>query len=401
MKAPKLPLNEIQRQRAVDKYKTFNKLSIESYDNITSLVAHICEVPVALIALLDYDFNVFKSHHGLKEDRSPREISFCAHAINSDDDITIVHDSKKDDRFFDNPLVDEGMAIFYAGVPLVDPDGFKLGTLCVFDVKPRDLNSNQIEALKTLAKQVVILFEKEYQNNVLTNLQISLQSKNNDLEKFAGVVSHDLKSPLANIISLLKIIEDENQNNFNEDTQLYFNYLRSATNSLRNYIDGILNFYKSDSLLERKNELVNLNVLIDELKRMLPIDEGVSIKTNFANDTVVLNKAALQQVMLNLLSNAIRYNTKSNKIIEVSLIENDTYFNFSVSDNGNGILPDNFDKIFELFQTVDNQNDFDSKGSGIGLTTVKKVVESLGGKVCVSSELGIGSVFKFSLSKQL
>ncbi|MBC7523857.1 MAG: GAF domain-containing sensor histidine kinase [Flavobacterium sp.] len=401
MEVPKFPYNEGQRQRAVDKYKTFNKLSKESYDNITSLVAHICEVPVALITLLDYDYNTFKSHYGIEEERLPREISFCAHAINYDDDITIVTDSKKDVRFLDNPLVDDGMAIFYAGVPLVDPDGFKLGTLCVFDNKPRELNENQVEAMKTLAKQVMILFEKEYQNSILTNLQLSLQNKNDVLEKFAGVVSHDLKSPLANIISLLKIIEDENKDSFNEETQLYFNYLRSASYSLRNYIDGILSFYKSDSLLERKNELVNLDVLIDELKRMLPMDGGVSIKTNFTNNTVVLNRVALQQILLNLLSNGIRYNSKSNKILEISLNEDDAYFNFSVTDNGNGISSDNYEKIFELFQTADNQNDFDSKGSGIGLTTVKKVVESLGGKVCVTSTQGVGSVFKFSLAKTL
>ncbi|WP_313791375.1 GAF domain-containing protein [Lacinutrix neustonica] len=92
-----------------------------------------------MVTLLDVDKNFLKSHYGVPFNDSPRDISFCGHAILTDDDIFIVEDSRKDKRFSDNPLVKDHNAIFYAGAPLVNAEGYKLGTLCVFDTKPRQI----------------------------------------------------------------------------------------------------------------------------------------------------------------------------------------------------------------------------------------------------------------------
>src|SRR5690606_13470291 len=156
---PKFPNDEAERLAELKKYNLLDTLSENDFDNITTLVATICDVPVSLITLLDSDRNFFKSHFGLDFNQSPRNISFCAHAILQNEEIFIVEDATKDERFMDNPLVNEAKAIFYAGVPLMNSAGFKLGTLCVFDHKPRILSEVQITALKSLAKQVVILFE--------------------------------------------------------------------------------------------------------------------------------------------------------------------------------------------------------------------------------------------------
>jgi signal transduction histidine kinase len=396
---PNLPDNEKERQEAVNKYKNLNRLSIETYDNITSLIASICDVPVSLISIIDEDRNFFKSSFGIDFTENSRKFSFCAHAINEAEEITIVTDSRVDARFCKNPSVLTGDAIFYAAVPLITSDGYKLGTLCVFDNKPRELDDNQKKALLTLAKQVMILFEKEYQNTILNNLQEDLQVRNVNLEKFAGVVSHDLKSPLANIISLTDLLEQENVDLLSEDSKSYLKYLKSSSYSLRNYIDGILNFYKSDSLLTYNRQEFQLDYLLNEIKKVLPINGNVSIESNFENIKIVTNKAALQQVLLNLISNALRYNSKVDIEVRIHFSQDEKYLYFKVLDNGNGIETKNFNKIFNLFEVVEDTSSENEKGSGIGLATVKKVVESLGGKISVESAVGKGSIFSFSLTK--
>lgn len=399
MLVPKLPENENERQKAVNKYKNLHSLSNESYDNITSLVASICNMPISLISIIDEDKNYFKSSFGLEIEENLRSLSFCGHAINDSEAITIVSDSRIDERFCNNPFVLNGSAIFYAGVPLTTKDGYKIGTLCVFDDKPRQLDDNQKNALKILAEQVMILFEKEYQNTILNILQEQLKTTNENLEKFAGVVSHDLKSPLANIISLTNLIEEENEGFLNDDSKMYLSYLKSASYSLRNYIDGILNFYKSDSLLVCNKQEFKLDDLLTEVKNILPISSNVSIESNFENVVITTNKAALQQVFLNLISNALRYNSKENSLVKIIFSQDDKHLKFTVSDNGNGIESKNFKKIFDLFEVVDDVNFDKEKGSGIGLATVKKVVESLGGTISVNSIVGQGSDFSFSLAK--
>ena len=399
MIVPKLPENESERQKAVNKYKNLHSLSNESYDNITSLVASICNMPISLISIIDEDKNYFKSTFGLETEENLRSLSFCGHAINDSEAITIVNDSRIDERFCNNPFVLNGSAIFYAGVPLTTKDGYKIGTLCVFDDKPRQLDDNQKKALKILAEQVMILFEKEYQNTILNVLQEQLKTTNENLEKFAGVVSHDLKSPLANIISLTNLIEEENEGFLNDDSKMYLSYLKSASYSLRNYIDGILNFYKSDSLLVCNKQEFKLDDLLTEVKNILPISSNVSIESNFENVVITTNKAALQQVFLNLISNALRYNSKENSLVKIIFSQDDKHLKFTVSDNGNGIESKNFKKIFDLFEVVDDVNFDKEKGSGIGLATVKKVVESLGGTISVNSIVGQGSDFSFSLAK--
>lgn len=399
MIVPKLPENESERQKAVNKYKNLHSLSNESYDNITSLVASICNMPISLISIIDEDKNYFKSSFGLETEENLRSLSFCGHAINDSEAITIVNDSRIDERFCNNPFVLNGSAIFYAGVPLTTKDGYKIGTLCVFDDKPRQLDDNQKKALKILAEQVMILFEKEYQNTILNVLQEQLKTTNENLEKFAGVVSHDLKSPLANIISLTNLIEEENEGFLNDDSKMYLSYLKSASYSLRNYIDGILNFYKSDSLLVCNKQEFKLDDLLTEVKNILPISSNVSIESNFENVVITTNKAALQQVFLNLISNALRYNSKENSLVKIIFSQDDKHLKFTVSDNGNGIESKNFKKIFDLFEVVDDVNFDKEKGSGIGLATVKKVVESLGGTISVNSIVGQGSDFSFSLAK--
>ncbi|MEQ8324971.1 MAG: SpoIIE family protein phosphatase [Vicingaceae bacterium] len=157
---PAIPENEKKRQEALEEYSILDTLPEAEYDDITYLASYICEVPISLVSLIDDKRQWFKSHHGLDAEFTPKEMAFCAHAINDQDNMLLVSDSRKDKRFHDNPLVTgDPHVIFYAGIPLVTGAGYPLGTLCVIDNKPNKLNKTQIKALKSLSNQLMSLLE--------------------------------------------------------------------------------------------------------------------------------------------------------------------------------------------------------------------------------------------------
>jgi len=158
MRAP-IPDNEAQRLAALQEYHILDTAAEQAYDDIVALAAYLCNVPIALITLVDESRTWFKSRLGLNEKETPRDVAFCAHAILQTEPL-IVRDALKDRRFSDNALVTGSPHIrLYAGFPLVNPDGFALGTLCVIDRKPRRLSAEQKTAMQALARQVMALLE--------------------------------------------------------------------------------------------------------------------------------------------------------------------------------------------------------------------------------------------------
>ncbi len=154
-----IPKNEVKRLKVLWQYDVLDTVPEEVFDDLTDLAADICEAPIALISLVDEDRQWFKSKVGVSLRETARDISFCAHAI-MNQGILIVPDATKDPRFKNNPMVLGPHRIrFYAGAPLITPDGYALGTLCVLDRKPRQLRPEQKQALLVLAHHVVSQLE--------------------------------------------------------------------------------------------------------------------------------------------------------------------------------------------------------------------------------------------------
>jgi GAF domain-containing protein len=150
---------EAARLEALRQYKILDTPAESAYDDITELAAFICDVPIALISLIDSDRQWFKSKVGLGVEETSRDISFCTYAI-LNQGMMVVNDTLNDPRFVNNPLVTDAPGIrFYAGVPLITPSGYAMGTLCTIDRQPRDLSESQKKALSALARQVVVQFE--------------------------------------------------------------------------------------------------------------------------------------------------------------------------------------------------------------------------------------------------
>jgi GAF domain-containing protein len=151
--------NEARRLKVLWQYDVLDTVPEEVFDDLTELAARICEAPIALISLIDEDRQWFKAKVGVTLNETSRDISFCAHAIQQTD-LFIIPDATLDERFANNPLVTSDPKIrFYAGAPLITPDGYALGTLCVIDKVPREMREEQKHALRVLARHVMTQLE--------------------------------------------------------------------------------------------------------------------------------------------------------------------------------------------------------------------------------------------------
>jgi signal transduction histidine kinase len=401
MISPPIPDNEHLRQAAVEKYRLLDTMPEESYDNITSIISTICDAPISLITLVDKNRTFIKSRNGLDMSESPRDTSFCGHAIAGNEEVMIVPDAREDKRFKGNPLVEGFKAIFYAGAPLIDKNGYKLGTLCVYDHQPRTLTKKQVDALKAMAKQVMSLFEERFQTFELQKMKEQVEVRNQELKDFAGIVSHDLKAPLSNIIMITDLLR-KGEKNLSKQSDQYLGYLKESSNSMSRYIDGMLQFYRSEELVSEDYDDVSYVDLIEEVIAMTVMDESVEVRYIPEKDTTLItNEIALKQILINLISNAVKYSDKDHTNIDIKLIKHQEEYELTLRDNGSGIAPENINSVFKLFYVAAKQDRNGKQGTGIGLATVARLLEHMDGRITVDSQLGAWTEFKIHLPKKV
>lgn len=392
--------NELERLKDLESYYILDSLQEIDYDYLTKIAAEICGTPVSLISLVDKERQWFKSHHGSDVSETPREYAFCAHAINDPEKVFIVQDARLDNRFHDNPLVTgDPYVIFYAGIPLISEQGLPLGTLCVIDHKPNLLNQNQIHSLSALSNQVMNLLELRKKKILLEQVLRDLEEKNQELERFAFIAAHDLKSPLIGISGMAKLFSDTYDSNIDEEGQKMLELIINSSDRLRSMIDGLLDSTRSKSMLNENKSILNLESLEKDIAVLFIFDHELKLVFKSALSEIKANKTAISQILVNLISNAIKYNDKKVADIEIGISESKTHYKFYVQDNGPGIATDDQKKIFEIFEIVATEDRFGRTGNGIGLATVKKLVENSGGSINVESELGKGAKFIFTLEK--
>lgn len=183
MKAP-LPRMETERLKVLHHYRVLDTPPEDDFDDIIFLASEICEVPICLISFIDENRQWFKAKKGLAACETSRDHAICAHAI-LNEDVLVIPDAKKDERFQNNPLVTGAPFIrFYAGAPLITPSNHILGTLCVIDREARQLNSLQLKTLPLLAKQVVKLLELRYRTKLLHEKLLLIGKQKETITRF-------------------------------------------------------------------------------------------------------------------------------------------------------------------------------------------------------------------------
>jgi GAF domain-containing protein len=159
------PKNEEARLAALEKYAILDTDPEAAFDDLTQLASYVCKTPMAMISLIDEERQWFKSKVGSTSTETSRDVAFCSNAI-MQDDVFVVPDATKDERYRNNPMVVADPHIrFYAGAPLITDEGYALGTLCVIDQKPRELEPEQRDALKALSR--LVLAQLEFRRNLM------------------------------------------------------------------------------------------------------------------------------------------------------------------------------------------------------------------------------------------
>lgn len=398
MQRPPLLANEQERLKALLEYQVLDTLPEEDYDQITRIASQICNTPISLITLIDEDRQWFKSRYGLEVSETPRELAYCAHSIATPGQPLIVENASEDERFFDNPLATgEPHVQFYAGIPLVNPAGYALGSLCVIDRQARKLMPEQLSALQALAKQVVNLLELRKSIQLLARNEQLLLAANRNLKEFAYLVSHDIKAPLRNMKQMAEIVLEDHGPQLNKDGQKWLNLIHESASDAIILVDGVLSYSKSTHRIDESATNVNLNEFLPELVRK--VQGNVEVDISFPSDLPLIrtSEIALQQIIVNLLSNAIKYQDKKPGWVRIGIFPAENSIRFQVEDNGRGIPEQELDKIFDLFYRIDKKDGHQLHSSGVGLAIVKKLVAHLGGAIQVSSKAGEGSLFEFSI----
>tara|TARA_B100000787_G_scaffold163370_1_gene144973 strand:- start:11267 stop:12466 length:1200 start_codon:yes stop_codon:yes gene_type:complete len=380
MISSEIPLNEKERLKSLHTYNILDTLPDEDFDAITKIAAGICNTPISLVSIIDKNRQWFKSRHGLNTIETPREISFCSHSILNPDELFIVNDARKDKRFYKNPLTTKDPnVVFYAGAPLNTSDGHCLGTLCVIDNTPRKLNKTQKINLKLLAKQCVNLLELRRKNTELMQANDEILRLNKQLSAFGYKLSHDIKTPISGIKHLAEIIQEDYAQVLDQKGKSWLALISSSSTYLYTLVDGMLRFTKSTNA-KIVFETFNLEELLENIKTTCNWEHTYII--NYTNCNIILKQSriAFIQIFQNLISNSIKFVGETKSVISITLEKKSNFYKIVYKDNGPGIDKKNHDKVFELFETLENHSN-----TGIGLPTVSDLLRRLGGSIKIES----------------
>ncbi len=390
MQSADIPPDEPQRLAALRGYGILDTPSEGVFDELAELAAEICEAPIALVTLVDQSRQWFKARVGLEATETARSVAFCAHAI-LQPGLFVVPDTQDDERFADNPLVTGPPHIrFYAGAPLFSGEGLGLGTLCVIDSEPRELTPLQERSLSILRTHVMKLLE-------LRRNTRDLADANRELEMYSYTISHDLRAPLRAISGYAEILREEHGERLGGE----------AADLLRKILDGVrrMDLLTRDILdLSRISHSplrvvrVDLGAMAREAMQSLRnADPGRQVDVEIGPDLVAFGDPTLLRVVVeNLLGNAWKF-TKSRETARIEFGKTliDGKQEFFVRDDGVGFEMAFAGKLFQPFRRLHAEGQY--PGTGIGLATVKRILERHDGTVSAESTVDQGATFRFSL----
>ena len=308
----------------------------------------------------------------------------------------IIKDTAKDKRY----IVDDKLRYSEITVPIIS-DGEVIGLIDSEHLEKNYFTKEHLQTLENIAslvamqlKSAINLRKRQKAESKNIDLLNKLEKSNDELQEYAHIVSHDLKSPLRSLDALVSWIKEDNKGKFDVTSLQNFKLIEITLEKMEHLISDVLLYSSIGSEVSEKQK-VNLNHLVEELKQILLVPNHITIKVLNKLPVVYGDKMKLQQLFQNLIGNAVKFNDKEEGRIEIDVQEQKSFYQFSIKDNGIGVEKKYHDKIFKIFHSL-NEN----KGSsGIGLSIVKKIINLFKGEIWIESEFGKGTTFYFTLKK--
>jgi signal transduction histidine kinase len=386
---------------AIARYGALEQTGGRDLQALAELAALVCDVPNSAINLITRDQQHQIAAAGIDPSVCSREDSMCA-VVLGDTDAVVAPDASLDPRFATNPFVSGVIdkVRFYASAPLTTPEGATIGRLCVFDTEPHELAAERAEVLKVVAARVVDVLELRLRSrqleqslDELSRTQDELSRSNELLSDFAGQVSHDLRSPLTAVLANAELLAEEPAVAADPDTSRLVEATTAAGRRMAGMIDTILAYARVGAQLRRAG--VDLEGVLDHvLSDLAPVVDrrGARIERT-SLPRVEADADQLYAVLLNLLSNALKFTTDQPPVISVAAEQSGGTWRVSVTDNGPGVPADQRTSVFERHARVDRS----VEGSGIGLATARRAVEAHGGTIGLEEAPGGGTTVWFTL----
>jgi len=384
-----VPFNEANRLEVLKKYAILDTKPEPAFDQLTALVGETFGAPTVLVSILDGERQWFKSKIGLEVDETARDVAFCAHAILEDGPLVVL-DAKEDVRFHKNPLVTgEPFIRFYAGAPLITPDGFRLGTLCVIDYEPHAEfgceKKTRLESFAALAMQMLEMRRQLIESGIVAVTSEELEAAKRDL--FA-LVAHEIRSPIATLVSLSQIVDEQMFGPLTEPKYPeYLSDIRHTAEHVSSVADRMLDMARAKTgeivLKEEESSLQDLLKIAQESVKVMAEEKNISIAVSRDSEKVWLDvdPTLTTQMLTNLLHNAVKFTPDGGRI---SLWVRDSGVgetHIEIVDNGSGMSPAEIEGILGSHAEIGHINLGEHGGTGLGLPLVRRLIELHGGRL--------------------
>lgn len=391
-----IPEDDADRVATLHSYAILDTLPEQGYDDVTAMAGYICEAPYSTVTFVDEGRQWFKSEAGFGTNETGRADGFCACAVMQPETL-IVEDTLLDPRFRENPFVLGGPQIrFYAGAPLIAPNGHILGTVCVFDKRPRVLAAGQIAALEALARQVMALLEarRTAAERERTFTALMQSEKIAAVGRLASSMAHEINNPLEALTNLLYLARLRAM----DPTQA--EWLEQADRELRrisNITNQTLRFHKQASYPQAITCVSLFSATLNLYEARLRNAGIVVEKRKRANEPVKCFEGDMRQVLSNVVTNAIDAMPMGGRLLVRSREGTDWRTGraglvLTIGDTGVGMDGGTRRRSFEAFFTTK-----DIGGLGLGLWISKEIMERHRGAILLRSKAGVGTVITLFL----
>jgi two-component system, sensor histidine kinase len=406
-----VPANEQERLAALYAYELLDTEPEQAFRDLVSLAAQICQTPMAAISLIDRDRLWFKAKVGIEQEQTSRDAAFSSYAILGSEIMT-VSDASLDERFVANPLVNSAPSVrFYAGVPLLTPEGYALGTLAVLDYVPRTLTPEQQAALGKLTDQVMgrielrrQLREAKQSAEELKQALVKADEAFRLKSKFVAGMSHEIRTPLNGVIGMTGLLLDAQLSPARRELA---QIARTSAESLLVLINDILDLARIEAgELTVEATPFDLHAVVNEAAEILFVGaqaKGLQLSIHYAPDAprlLIGDAERIRQILVNLAGNAVKFTSVGQVSIQVDCLHQTTdgaQVRVSVQDTGIGIAPEQLTHLFDPFTQAATATSRRYGGTGLGLAICHRLAQLMNAPLEVQSALGKGSTFSLTL----